>query len=129
MADSIKCTISVEVGGAIKVTARRTLTVESYSKIDVALTDTDPVAVTLPAAPTDLDFLLITANIYGENEDGSQQLQYRDAADTDHLLEGPLLLFGGDIGTAALGNPLTFTNTWPDPVYVQIIAGQADVTA
>jgi len=126
MSDQIRCVISVDVDGALKFEVPRTITVESYTKIEAEVADGATVDVTLPGTASDFVFLLITSSVYGAT------LTFGDAT-TLLPLSGPLLLFGGELAGAltapVLGSTLRFVNSSGAPATIQIVAGLNVVTA
>ena len=120
MSDTIKCSIEVDVNGTLKLKVPRTITVDSFQKIEVDVPTMSSVDVSLPDNLADLEFFLLSSSAYGST------ITMGDGTD-DMDLEGPLLLFGGQIGanldTPTFTNTLRFANTGASTVSIQIIIG------
>lgn len=126
MSDKIKCSIEVDVDSTLKVNVARTITVDSYSKIEVEVPAAGAVNVSLSDDLENLEFFLLSASAYGTT------ITMGDGTDTINL-EGPLLLFGGEIGanldTPTFGDTLSFANTGGSAVSILIIIGQNVISA
>jgi hypothetical protein len=125
MSDKIKCTIDVDVNGVLSFQIPRTITVESYAKMEAEIPNTESRDVSLPANASTFQFLLISSNVYGSG------VTYGDGTDTLELT-GPILLFGGQIAGAlsnpSLTNTIRFTNNSGGVANIQIIIGLNVVT-
>ncbi len=130
MSDTIKCSIEVDVNGTLKLKIPRTITVDSFQKIEVEVPTANDVDVSLPGNLADLEFFLLSASTYGATIlMGNETSTDTTLATAFIALEGPLLLFGGAIGanltTPAFTDTLRFRNIDPgaSTVSIQIIIG------
>ena len=128
MSDTIKCSIEVDVNGTLKLKVPRTITVDSFQKIEVDVPTMSSVDVSLPDNLADLEFFLLSASTYGATILMGNETSTDTALATAFIaLEGPLLLFGGQIGanldTPTFTNTLRFANTGASTVSIQIIIG------
>ncbi len=128
MSDKIKCSIEVDVDGTLKLEIPRTITVDSFQKIEVEVPATSAVDVSLPDELANLEFFLLSSSTYGATILMGHEMS-TDPTEADEFitLEGPLLLFGGQIGanlaTPAFTDTLRFNNTGASAVSIQIIIG------
>lgn len=126
MSDQIRCQITVDVDGALKFDVPRTITVEAVTKIELEVEDGASADVSLPGDASEFEFLLITSSVYGDT------LTFGDST-TALPLQGPLMLFGGELAGAltapALDDTLRFANSSGATASLQIVVGRNVVTA
>ncbi len=138
MATNIISTTNVVVSGNGTTATTQNLEVAAFSKIDVlveAESGGTPGSASVDVNPgaTNPTFLLITADAYPAEADGTAQLTFEvDGSGTDVGLNGPLLLAGpGAVGLLGTGGvqDLVFSNASDEDRNVQIQVGRdADVS-
>jgi hypothetical protein len=120
MPETIVVTVSADVASGPKLKESRTLTVDAYDKISVAVPDgaSDLDVDLQPGGAGSIQALIVKSNVYGE------QLKYTVNADTtDHLLDQPHVLIG--TGAVALygaePTKLVFDNAVGSDAQIQIL--------
>jgi hypothetical protein len=124
MSSKVNLSMIVSVASGPSISVSKTVTVEAYDKIDVAVAagDTDKVVEVQPGASSQVQLLMIKASEYGTD------LSYKvhDAAATAIVLDQDQLYSGqGQVGLLGTQiDKLLFTNNLAKSVTIEILVGR-----
>lgn len=123
MPETIVLTVSADVASGPKLKESRTLAIDAYDKISVAVPDgtTDLEVELQPGGAGSIQLLIVKSNVYGDD------LKYTVNADTtDHVLDQPHVLIGtGSVGLyGAEPTKLVFDNALGEEAQIQILVGR-----
>lgn len=123
MPETVVLAVEVTVAGGPKVSLNRTVTVDAYDKINVAVPDgsSDLEVELQPGGAGQVRFLLVSSSQYGDT------LTYKvNGGAVSHVLDQPHLLTGrGAVAMlAAAPTTLAFDNGLGDDAQIQVLIGR-----